>query len=121
MSLAEVQHIYTTGLYKHARVVQDDQDRIFFLTPERVGYEVREDTITHICSGFEDVMDLTVAYFKDLINNPLDMWEVVAAFQPYPIQDPHVPLKQGSELLIPSMDFVREVAFGPSLADAPEI
>lgn len=122
MSFAEVQHVYTTGLYRHARVVQDDNDNIFFLTPERVGYEIREDTISHICSGYETVMDLAYAYYKHLIDNPLDYWEVVAAFQPYPIQEPHVPLKRGSELLIPSWDFVRDVAFGyPSLSDAPEI
>lgn len=122
MPLSSVQQqIHTWGLYKHARAVVDEKDRTFYLLPERFGFVELDDTQSHICSGFETVMDLAVLYYKEYTPDPLDYWPHIAEFQPHPIQEPHVAIKRGREILIPPWDHIMLVGAGESLSNSPQI
>jgi hypothetical protein len=120
MSVEVPDGVYTDGLYRHAIAARDTSGRMFFRLPERLPYQDREDTIVHICTGKERVIDIALLYFKEM--NPLKHWEIIATFQPNtPIRDPFVPLRADAEVHIPSIAYVREVAFADSLADYPEL
>jgi hypothetical protein len=49
------------------------------------------------------------------------MWEVIAQFQPQPIQDASVPVPKGQRVLIPSSEYIEDVLFGEPLSLVPTI
>jgi hypothetical protein len=113
--------IFTGSTYRHARAIQFDDGRIIFRLPERIPFEDRDDSILHISNGRERLWDLAQLYYGSEVRDAIDLWEVIAQFQPEPIQDPSIPLQAGLSVLIPSLEYIEDVAFGDSLSDVPEI
>lgn len=109
--------IYTDSLYRHARAVEADDGSVIFLNPERIPYEERDDTIPYTCKGNEYLWDIAYIHYGITFMGGMDLAEVVALFQPEPLQDLSLPPAAGVELLIPSLDYITEVAKGPSLAE----
>jgi hypothetical protein len=123
--------ILVDNLYRHAPAVQLDSSNhlapgtalnsILFRLPERVDYEDDDDIIIHIVADGERLYDIAQFHYGTARNNPWDMWEVIAQFQPEPILDPSVILETGREIYIPSSEFIEEVAYGPTLTDTPKL
>lgn len=111
--------LYVSSLYRHAYAVQEDDGTVVLMLPERLPHEDLDGTTLHIVSEGERVYDLANLYYKRTARSAVDMWDVIAQFQPTPILDPSVPLKVGTEVYIPPDDYVEEVAYGPSLTEAP--
>lgn len=114
--------VFSSGLYRHAQAFKKSgTGLIYFSNPERIPYEDREDTIIHTCRGGEFLWEICQEYYLSVVPNPIDMMEIVANFQPAPLQDWTVPLRRGQVLLIPSNDFIEEVPFGDSLMDEQDL
>lgn len=113
--------VFSTGLYRHAQAFKKSDGTLYYSNPERIPYEERDDTIIHTCYGGEFLWDLAILYYKDAYPTPLDLAEVIAQFQPDPIVDWSVPMIRGREVLIPSVEYLEEVAFGDSLLDQQEL
>jgi len=113
--------LLTSSIYRHALAVRTDEGAIIFELPERLPFEDRDDTIVHIANGQEYLWDLAQRYYSNTRAQAFDLWDVIAQFQPEPIVDSSVPLPEGKEILIPSIDYIEEVVSGPSLASTPEL
>lgn len=113
--------ILVDSLYRHALAMQAEDGSVLFLNPERVPYEDRDDTIEHTASGKDYLWDIALSHYDMVSIGDIDLGEVIANFQPEPLQDLSVPVAEGRELYIPSMDFITEVVRGSSLADEPEL
>lgn len=109
------------SLYRHAPAVLADDGSVLFLNPERVPFEDRDDTIEYTATGHEYLWDIALAHYGLTYIGDIDLGEVIANFQPEPIQDLSVPVAEGRELHIPSMDYITEVVKGPPLSDEPEL
>jgi len=117
-----VQNIQLAGLYRHAKVVEMEGGVLETTLPERVEFDETDDVMVHVVADGERLTDLCVVYyFSEFGDACVDIWEVLAQFQPIPILDPFVPLEPGREILLPSPGFVRSIAFGDSLASMPEV
>lgn len=113
--------IFTGSIYRHAAAVRLDSGEIVFRLPERLPFEDRDDTILHVANGEEYLWDLAQRYYAQVRSNAFDMWEIIAQFQPEPIQDTSIPLPKGKEILIPSSDYIEDVVYGESLREIPAV
>jgi len=111
------------GLERHGEPYADEEDRVFVSLPERLPSMERDDSGIHVVQSEdgETLMDIAILYYKGLFRNPVDMWEVIAQFQEHTIVDPSVPLSRGTVLLIPSTEYISDVAFGDSLSEFPQL
>ena len=112
--------IYLYGLEKHGTPYIADSIKVYVSLPERIPFEIRDDSITHVCTGKERVFDLAIRYYRGLYKNPIDHWRTIAQFQEDPIIDPSIPLRSGRIITIPSPAFNDDVAYGDSLTDYPQ-
>lgn len=113
--------LLVNSVYRHASYFTRDDGAMFFHVPERISFNYDDDFTVHIANGHEYLWDLALHYFRGIYGSPIDLWDIIAQFQPEPIQDPSVPLPQGKEIYIPTADFLEEFVQGPSLAEAPEL
>jgi hypothetical protein len=113
--------VYTTGLDRHGQVYASEEGKVFLSLRERLPHLQGSDTRIHICKGGERLYDLAVGYYKGLYQRPLDLWPIIAEYQPEPIHDPSVPLSEGEVVLIPGPGYIETVAFGDPLSDSPEL
>jgi hypothetical protein len=121
MSIAYLEQ-FAPDLGRHGQVYRDlGTGKVYVTIPERIPNVEEPDNRIHVCRGGETILDVTVLFFKDVFPCPVDIWPVVAQFQEEPILDPFLPLDSGRVLTIPSPDFVRNVAYGDSLAEFPVI
>lgn len=113
-------YIPATGVYRHAFAKTLDDGSVVNTLPERLPADDRDDTILHIANGREFLWDLAQRYYP---GQPLgwDLWEVIMQFQPSPFQDASVPIPEGTEVLIPSVEYIDDVYNGPSLISFPVI
>jgi len=114
--------IEALGLYRHGAIIQQTDGSLVTTLPERVEFQERSDTLIHVVAEGERLTDLAVLYYKEVFGDAaVDMWEVIAQFQPTPIIDGTIALPVDAEILIPSEDFIRDEAFGSSLSEVPEV
>jgi len=113
--------VFTSSVYRHAVALQEDDGTIYFSLPERLPFEDRDDTIIHSASGTEYLWELAQRYYAQNRVNAFDMWEVIAQFQPEPIQDASLPVPKGQIVLIPSEDYIEDFLFGEPLSLVPVI
>jgi hypothetical protein len=111
------------GLERHGEAYADENDRVFISLPERVPPMERDDSGVHVVQsdGGETLMDVAILYYKELFQNPVDMAEIIAQFQEHTVVDMSVPLDQGTILLLPSVEFIADVALGDSLSEFPQL
>jgi hypothetical protein len=69
-----------------------------------------KDNREHLVKEGESLFNLAARYF-DGIDNPAELWWIIADFQPDPILDPTIKLELGRTLIIPSVRTVEEVIF----------
>ena len=110
---------YLPWLSRHARPYQNALGEVHLTVPERLPHMQRDDTVVHICKDGETLQGLAVMYYQNSISNAVDCWEIIAQFQEDPIVDGSVPLGVGRVLLIPSAEYIREVALGDPLHEYP--
>lgn len=113
--------VFSSGLYRHAQAFKKEDGTTYYSNPERIPYEERDDTIIHTCYGGEYLWDLANLYYQGVHPVPFDLAEIIAQFQPNPIVDWSVPMIRGREVLIPSVEYIEEVAYGDSLLDQQEL
>lgn len=113
--------ISASGLYRHSTVVSLDDGSVVYRLPERLRYLPMDGTISHVCVNGELLWDIAVLYYGRWRSRALDLWEVLAQFQPSPILDASVPLKSGKVILVPPVEYIEEIAYGTSLATLPAI
>ena len=114
--------VYTALLYRHAQAFRkDDTGVTYWGLPERLPYEDRSDTIIHRCFGGEFLWQLAEDYYGDAVGLAADYGDIIAQFQPVPIIDRSVPMRAGQDVLIPSLEYIEEVAFGESLLEVQEL
>jgi len=113
--------ILVDSIYRHAPADQLPDGTVIFLLPERVEFEDDDDVIIHRANANEYLWDICMRYYGQVQLNTMDLPEVLANFQPDPILDLSLPLAEGRDVYIPSMDFIQDVAKGPSLADTPAL
>jgi hypothetical protein len=111
---------YADGSERHGSIYESD-GKVYIALPERLPFQSRSDTISHVCKGGETCLSLAVQYYKNRIGNAIDMWWVIQQFQPSPIVNPCVPFVQNDVILIPSYDYIINVAYGESLDDYPQL
>ena len=112
--------IYLNGLNRHGRVYE--KDGVLHLTvPERLPFLGDDSWYPHECSGNETVLHLAVQYYKDIFEDPVSLFPIIAQAQPYPILDPLQKLPKGKVVFIPPEDYIHEVAYGDSLSDTPSL
>lgn len=111
------QALFVDSLYRHAAAVQAEDGSVIFLNPERLPYIERDDTIQYNATGLEYLWEIALTQYGTASVGNIDLAEVIAQFQPEPIQDLSVPVPENTELLIPSMDYIEEIVRGPSLID----
>jgi hypothetical protein len=128
MADPQTHQIRVGSLYRHANAVRIDDspggiddNAVVWQVPERLPFENRPDNIIHIVTRGERIYDLAQFYFSHFVPNAVDLWEVIAQFQPEPIIDPSVPLTPNREIYIPSKDYIDEVAQGAVLIEVPDL
>ena len=110
-----------SSLYRHAQSVQALDGSVLFMNPERLPFIDRDDTIIYIASGQDYLWNIAQFHYNKTSIQTIELGEVIAQFQPEPIQDLSIPVQAGRELYIPSWDYIAEVVKGPSLAEEPEL
>jgi hypothetical protein len=114
--------VSTALLYRHAQAFKKSEDGLLYWgLPERLPHEDRDDTTVHTCHGGEFLWQLAQDYYGDVVGNAGDWADIIAQFQPNPIVDRSVPCRSGQEVLIPSLEYIEEVALGDSLMDVQEL
>lgn len=105
-------HSFCTGLYRDP---QNNGYNVLMLT-DRIPYRYRqiEDTIVHKVIGGETIYQIAGYYYKGAFTRPAGLWWIIADFQPDPIFDPTIALKDGSLLYIPSIRTVNEFILNES-------
>lgn len=79
-----------------------DEDDILFLTDEEpFAYEDLSDNRDHVVGVGESLFSLAGRFFRSF-PRPAGLFWVIADFQPEPIHDPTIRLKEGTVLIIPS-------------------
>ena len=111
----ELQPILVDNLYRHAYLKQFEDGEVAFTLPERIPFVERDDTKVFIPTGQEYLWDVALAHYGDTSSFDIELGEVIAQFQPEPIQDLSIKLIADKELYIPSMNYIFEVVRGPSL------
>lgn len=109
--------IYLQGTERHGLAYNAGDGKLYVSLPERVPYLGEDGAIPHICTGNENLLDISLAYFRGLYQDPVSKWWIIAQAQDDPVVDPLVPLKKGTILMIPSISFIEEVAEGDSLSE----
>jgi len=110
------------SLYRHAIFSQQPSGAVIPEMPERLRYVYRDDTRLHVAADGEYLFDIAYAYYRHAFGDDAhDLWEILAQFQPVPIEDPSIALAAGTHVLIPSVAFIREEALGSSLTEFPEL
>jgi len=112
--------LHLPWLARHGQSYQNADGEVHLTLPERLPHEDRDDTITHVCKAGERLYDIAIHYFKDSMGDyAVDCWEIIAQFQEDPIIDGSVLLESNRVLLIPSDEYIQEVALGDPLHEAP--
>lgn len=109
------------GLARHGASYKDEGGRIYLSLRERLPFIDRDDWITHICKGGERCADLAIKYFKRYFMHPVDAAPIIAECQEYPILNVFDRLEQGRVMLIPSNDYINDIAYGTTLYDTPKL
>jgi len=117
----DVRDIRLRGLYRHSTVEQTDEGRIYPGLPERVSWELRDDTALYRTAEKEYLHDIVVGFYKGYYTQPLFVVEIVAQFQQPPIIDVSVPLPADYTLQLPSTDFIESVAMSDDSVWLPEM
>uniref|UniRef100_A0A6H1Z9L9 Uncharacterized protein n=1 Tax=viral metagenome TaxID=1070528 RepID=A0A6H1Z9L9_9ZZZZ len=119
--MPDVIGIYLQESEIHGVAYEADDGKLYVSLPERLPFDGGDDGIPHVCTGNENVLDICLAYFRGIYQDPVDKWWIVAQAQNDPVVDPLVPLRKGTILVIPSISYIEEVAGGDTLSDYPEI
>ena len=114
-------NVLLPGLYRHGRAYRNSDGEVHIYLPERLLYLEEYEPATHVCRGGERLQDIAVERYKGLVKDPLDMVDIIAQYQQDKIIDTSIRMRQGTVLLLPSLSYVREVAYGDSLAEFPKI
>jgi hypothetical protein len=109
------------GLERHGEVYVDDDGKVFLALPERLPFMDRDDTGIHIAQGDETLMDIATLHYKGAFKQPLDLVEVLAQFQEHTVVDFSIPLASGTVVLLPSMEYITDIAFGDSLLEFAQV
>lgn len=113
--------VLVNSLYRHAQLVQHENGDTLFTLPERIPFIDRDDNTLFIASGREYLWHVAIHHYKTISIYNIDLIDVIAQFQPEPIQDTSVRLKERQEVYIPSLHFIAEVVQGPSLIEEAEL
>ena len=108
-------------LARHGQGYQNALGEIHLTLPERLPHVERDDTVTHICKSGERLQDIAVYHYKETYSNAVDMWEIIAQFQEDPIVDGSLLMEAERVLLIPSPEYILEVALGDPLHEYPRL
>jgi len=79
------------------------------------GFVELADTIVHAVESGDTLFSLAHVYFQPL-PRPSGLYWIIADFQPTPIEDPTLMLKEGSLIYIPSVRTVTEQIFNANRA-----
>jgi hypothetical protein len=113
--------LYVPGLYRHGFLVVAETGETYVTLPERIRFQVRDDTTLYTADGGEYLfMVAQLAYGGDY-GSCMHLPEVIAQFQPSPILDVSVPLRAGQQVYLPSVEFIDGDVYGESLAEVPEL
>lgn len=122
MATAVIQNpVSVPTLYRHARLLQYTDGVVAFTNPERLKFSEYYVSSVHLCSGEQYLWDIAIQHFGQAFLSGIALHEVIAQFQPEPIQDYSLKIKEGAEIYIPTRDYIEEVARGESLAEYPEL
>jgi hypothetical protein len=108
-------------LARHATAYQNYLGETQLTTPERLPFVEYDGAIPHICKGDEYLQDIANLYFRNLIDYPVDIAEIIAQYQEDPILDLSIPLSTNRVISVPPLSYIMEVAYGESLADNPKL
>lgn len=100
--------------YQYSIGLTDTEGRTFLTEPPRIAYQDSLDNTIHVVQGGERLQDIAERYFGDFGSDVFPaagLWYIVAQFQPTPIIDPTVKLKEGARLYIPSKRYVAQRVF----------
>ena len=96
-------HLFTQGHY--------DEDGSFYLSDRVVkGYEPHAGVTRYTVKTADTLWSIAALRYMDIGLPALLFW-IIADFQPVPIVDPTIKLKEGTVLLLPSKRWVRERLF----------
>lgn len=114
--------LYLAGLARHSYAYKDvATGKVYLALPERLPFQIRDDTDIYICKGGEYLANLAVSAYSNLFMFPIDLVSIIAQFQEEPIIDTSIPLSTRDIILFPSPEYIQEVAYGDSLTDYPKI
>lgn len=103
--------------YQYSTGFTDTDGRTFLTEPPRIAYEDSIENVVHVVQSGERLQDIAHRYFGDFGSDVFPaagLWYIVAQFQPTPIIDPTLRLKEGTRLYIPSKRYVAQRVFDPS-------
>lgn len=119
--MAELNPIIVDSLYRHSYMKQFTDGVVAFTLPERIPFYERDDTTIFIPTGQEYLWDVALSHYGKVTSFNIDLGEVIAQFQPEPIQDLSIKLIAEKEIYVPSMAYIFEVVRGPSLVTEAEL
>ena len=118
-SRTEDLNVYLTGLAIHGYVYRSAAvDRVFLSLPERLPHQQRHDSRMHICKGSETLFDIANMYYPRA-RRPVDYAQVIAQFQEDPVIDLLLPLDVNRIIMVPSEEYIQDIAYGSSLTEYP--
>lgn len=108
-------------LARHASAYQNELGEIHLTLPERLPHVTSDEDVTYVCSGAERLQDIVCKMYHGLLDHPIDAVEIVAQFQEDPIVDTSVPPEANQVIMLPSLNYIQEIAYGDPLTEFPEI
>lgn len=107
-------YLPNTSPYNLADVVQDDNGLLHFELRNRLLWENLADVISHVVETGDTLWSLALRYYKSM-GMPGDgarLWWIIADFQPEPLNDPTIPLQEGTVILIPPLAAIQTALAG---------
>lgn len=97
--------------YLFCRGIVDASGKLYLSDREPFRFVERTDNRFHIVQERDTVFSLAHLFFQGFTERPDQFYWVIADFQPQPIIDPTVKLKNGTTIVIPSVRCLVEEIF----------
>lgn len=94
--------------YRFCQAVLNDANRLFLTDPEPFRFIDLPDNRQHIAKHGDTWWGLAARYYAadGLVDNPTDLWSIIADFQPEPVVDPTLRIEPGRTIHIPSIETI---------------
>lgn len=98
----------TTSRFRFCQAVRMADGTMMLTDREPFRFVELPDTVVHKAQKGESWWSIAATYYNapGLLENPTDLWWVIADFQPEPVVDPTIAIQGGQLIFVPSLSAI---------------